>query len=262
MKFIHLTDTHLVSPGDRLHGLDPLARLGACVDSINADHADAAFLILTGDVVDAGDPRAYAAAREALDRLTMPAYPIPGNHDDRDAFVAAFPDVPRDENGYVQYAFEHDAGHFVLIDTLEPALGSGGACCEKRCRWLAAKLSEAGRSPVYLFMHHPPFPVGVPTLDRIALADPGPFTEVVTAAGNVRHMFFGHAHRPVSGQWRSVPFATLYGTSHQTRLDLESTDVLAYTAEPPAYGIVLIEDDRVVVHTCYFMEDTRDIRGR
>jgi len=27
MKFIHLTDLHLVSPGDQLKGLDPVARL-------------------------------------------------------------------------------------------------------------------------------------------------------------------------------------------------------------------------------------------
>ncbi|MGI9301496.1 MAG: hypothetical protein ACR2RB_02145 [Gammaproteobacteria bacterium] len=27
MKFIHFTDTHLVSPGEKIYGLDPLARL-------------------------------------------------------------------------------------------------------------------------------------------------------------------------------------------------------------------------------------------
>ncbi len=27
MKFIHLTDLHLVTPGDQLKGLDPVARL-------------------------------------------------------------------------------------------------------------------------------------------------------------------------------------------------------------------------------------------
>ncbi len=262
MKFIHLTDTHLVARRQKLHGLDPCERLEACTASIVEHHHDAEFLILTGDVADAGDPRAYAAARELLERLPMPVHLIPGNHDDRAMLLDAFPDAPRDEHGFVQHAFRNDAGHFVLIDTLEPARGSGGDYCERRRQWLADRLAEAEDSPVYLFMHHPPFAIGVPTLDRIALANPDTFARIVVEAGNVRHVFFGHAHRPISGQWRGIPFSTLYGTNHQTRLDLESTDVLAYTAEPPAYGVALIEDDRVVVHTCYYLEDDRDIRGR
>lgn len=262
MKFIHLTDTHLVTRGQSLHGLDPYERLEACVRSIVQHHHDAEFLILTGDVADAGDPRAYAAAKDLLERLPIPVHLIPGNHDDRERLLSTFPHTPRDEYGFAQCAFENDLGHFLLLDTLEPPQGSGGAYCEKRCRWLTEHLAQAGGSPVFLFMHHPPFVIGVPTLDRIALAYPEAFTRIVVEAGNVRHLFFGHVHRPVSGSWRGIPFSTLYGTNHQTRLDLVSTDVLAYTAEPPAYGVVLIEETQVVVHTCYYLENMQDIRGR
>ncbi|MDX1431076.1 MAG: phosphodiesterase [Gammaproteobacteria bacterium] len=260
MKFIHLTDTHLVAHGERLHGIDACARLEACAESITEAHADAAFCVLTGDVADAGDPRAYDAARTLLAHLPMPVHLIPGNHDDRDEMIAAFPDIPRDADGFVQQAFRHGDAHFVLLDTLEPSEGSGGAVCERRAAWLEQRLAAAGDAPVYLFMHHPPFAIGIPALDRIALADPAPFTRVVAAAGNVRHIFFGHAHRPISGQWRGIGYSTLYGTNHQTRLDLVSSAPIAYTAEPPAYCVVLADEEKVVVHTCYFLEDDRDIR--
>ena len=36
-KFIHLTDTHLVPPGQLLYGMDPLHRLRAAVHSIATD---------------------------------------------------------------------------------------------------------------------------------------------------------------------------------------------------------------------------------
>lgn len=44
MKFIHLSDLHLVGPGLPLHGLDPQDRLRRCVARIRAFHMDAAFV--------------------------------------------------------------------------------------------------------------------------------------------------------------------------------------------------------------------------
>jgi 3',5'-cyclic AMP phosphodiesterase CpdA len=260
MKFIHLTDTHLVARGRPLHGLDPAARLEACVARITERHADAAFCVLTGDFADGGDPAAYACAREVLAALPMPLHAIPGNHDDRAAFLAGWPDAPRDPDGFVQTAFSHDGVTFVLLDTLEPAQGAGGAFCERRAAWLAARLAEAGDGPVLVFMHHPPFDVGLPKLDAISLADPAPFTRAIGAAGNVRHLFFGHVHRPICGHWRGISFSTLYGTSHQTRLDFQGGGRVAYTAEPPAYAVVLVDGEQLTVHTDHFLEDDRDIR--
>ena len=37
MKFVQITDTHMVPPVLRLWGLDPRARLEACVADINGD---------------------------------------------------------------------------------------------------------------------------------------------------------------------------------------------------------------------------------
>ena len=59
MKFIHLTDTHVIGDG-LLYGQDPAARLGAAVASINAEHGDAGFVVLTGDMTHWGDAVAYA----------------------------------------------------------------------------------------------------------------------------------------------------------------------------------------------------------
>jgi 3',5'-cyclic AMP phosphodiesterase CpdA len=41
MKFIQVTDMHIMPPGERLLGLDPRAQLDACIADINAHHADA-----------------------------------------------------------------------------------------------------------------------------------------------------------------------------------------------------------------------------
>lgn len=261
MKFIHLTDTHLVAPGEPLHGLDPHANLLACVASIRARHADAAFCVHTGDLVDGGDPRAYRAAVEALAALPMPVHVIPGNHDDRAALREAFADARLDDNGFVQQLIHHDGACFVLLDTLEPRHGSAGAFCAQRAEWLAARLAEAGDAPVYLFMHHPPFPIGIPSMDRIGLLEPQHFVRAIAGARNLRHIFFGHVHRPVSGHWRGISFSTLYGTNHQVLLDLHEPRYIAFTAEPPSYGVVLLDGERLVIHNEPFLADLRDIRA-
>lgn len=59
MKFIHLTDTHLMAPGELLKGLNPQRRFAACIDDINRHHADAECCVMTGDVADLAQIEAY-----------------------------------------------------------------------------------------------------------------------------------------------------------------------------------------------------------
>ena len=47
MKFVILTDTHLVPAGRLLYALDPAARLAAAVQAINREHDGLAFVIVT-----------------------------------------------------------------------------------------------------------------------------------------------------------------------------------------------------------------------
>src|SRR6185369_6100150 len=62
-KFIHITDTHFVPPGNLLYGLNPIDRLALCVADVNKHHPDAAFAILTGDLAHKGQPEAYDALK-------------------------------------------------------------------------------------------------------------------------------------------------------------------------------------------------------
>ena len=73
MKFIHLTDTHVI--GDALlYGQDSAARLRAAVASINAEHVDAGFVVLTGDMTHWGDAAAYARLKYEIKKLKMPVH--------------------------------------------------------------------------------------------------------------------------------------------------------------------------------------------
>ena len=122
MKLIHLTDTHLVVPGERLSGLDPAVRFAPCVDSINRDHTDAECCVITGDLADRGEEPAYRFLAEQVKRCLPPCYLIPGNHDARDTFRRWFPQTPVDEQGFVQYTVTTTAG-----EPLADAAAAAGA---------------------------------------------------------------------------------------------------------------------------------------
>ncbi|MEM1275726.1 MAG: metallophosphoesterase, partial [Pseudomonadota bacterium] len=59
MAFIQLTDLHFVPPGEELFDLSPADRLAPAIEIINRDHRDAAFLLITGDLVHRGEEEAY-----------------------------------------------------------------------------------------------------------------------------------------------------------------------------------------------------------
>ncbi|WP_246702780.1 phosphodiesterase [Starkeya sp. ORNL1] len=251
IKLIQITDPHLVEPGELLLGLDPLARLEACLAHVNAHHADADLVVLSGDLTDDGSPAAYAALRDRLAGLKAPWRLMVGNHDDRDALLTAFPEVPS-AGGFLQCSLDTRRGRVILLDTLEPGRVEG-RLCPARLAWLEAELDAASAQPAYIFMHHPPFRVHLPALDAVRLVDVDAFLDVIGRHGAVRHIFAGHVHRPISGVWHGIGFSTLFGTSHQAEA-IFNEKRFATSLEAPAYGVILIEPDSVVVLSVGFLE--------
>jgi 3',5'-cyclic AMP phosphodiesterase CpdA len=185
----------------------------------------------------------------------MPVHLLLGNHDDRDNFLAAFPEAPRDRDGFVQQGFDTPAGRMILLDTKLPGTHAGGLC-ERRLAWLAEEMAD-GEAPVFLFLHHPPLPVGIRRMDQIPLLHAAELARVVEPhRGRIRHIFHGHLHRPLSGSWRGIPFSSLRGTSHQVALNLAERPTVPGSHEPPAYGLVLATEEGVVVHTHDFLDAT------
>ena len=256
MKLIHLTDTHLVEPDQILYGLNPLERLNLAIASINSLHADADRVVITGDLTHWGQLGAYQSLHASLAELKPAHTLILGNHDNRELFRSVFKDALTDVNDFVQGVHETEVGNFLFLDTNQPGTHSGWYCAN-RLHWLSQQLARSPEQPKYIFMHHPPFDVGLEPMDRIGLVQRDEFLQVVRPyLSSVRHLFFGHVHRPISGSWFGVPFSTLRGTSHQVWLDFAARGDIPGSHEPPAYSVVLISDETIVVHTHDFLDQS------
>jgi 3',5'-cyclic AMP phosphodiesterase CpdA len=250
MKIVQLSDLHLTLPGAELFGSAPLARLELAIDRILENHADADFCLLTGDLADAGGDAAYASLAEALRRLPMPAHLLPGNHDSRAALRRHFPQLANNDGGFMQAALATPGGYFLLLDTVEPGTPWGSYCIQRR-EWLAQQLAAAGGLPLYVAMHHPPLALGIPSMDQFALRDAEAFWSVIAPhRTRIRHLFFGHLHRPIGGSWRGIPFSCTSSPNHQVALDLTTVrgDDVPGCREPAGFAVILIDTDSVVVH--------------
>ncbi len=249
MKLIHLTDLHLVSPGELLWGLDPFARLDAALTDIAAHHGDADLCIITGDLTERGEVAAYEALKDRLKRFPIATHLLLGNHDDRANFLRVFGGA--DASGHVQKTVVKDGAHLLTLDTLKGPPSSAGLYDAPRRKWLKTELAKAAGAPVYLFMHHPPFDIGHALMDQIKLDDAEAFAALLDGH-DVRHIFFGHAHRSISGVWRGIGFSALPGVNHQLPLVMGSVDTI-YSDEPPMYAAMTICDGMTIVHSDAFL---------
>lgn len=258
MKFIHLTDPHLVARSREIFGFEARDRLAQAVESINARFADAELCMVTGDITHLGEAAAYGETNEILSRLNMPWHLLMGNHDDRIAMRQEFPDAPWRDDGFLQYTLETPAGVFIALDTVDDGRGPG-YLCEARLRWFREQLlktADAG-SDVFVFMHHPPFDSGIHGMDAQRLTNAEDMIAVLQGFTHIRHLFFGHLHRTCHGAWRGLPFSTVKATSFQIGLVLDNETPVQGTVEDPAYAIVLVDQDSVVVHDHSYFDDEK-----
>lgn len=251
--FIHLTDCHVVGGDAILYGMNPRERLQQAVTSINSEHGDAEFVVVSGDLTHWGEEDAYLAFFEQINQLTMPYVLMMGNHDNTKAFAKFFPVAPRDQAGFIQSVRDTTFARILFLDTSVTGTHAGGYC-QQRLDWLEQQL-ETSNEPLLIFMHHPPFPVGIKGMDAIMMQDSEAFHTVLAPHKHrIRHLFFGHIHRPIFGNWRGISFSCMRGLNHQVALNLSASNNIVHgNLEPPAYGVVLVDDEQIVVHMHEFL---------
>lgn len=257
MKIIHVTDTHIRRPGERIYGLDPAARLAAVIEDVQRRHLDADLFVITGDLADAGDRDAYAHLAELLAPLRMPVRLMLGNHDRRAPFLDVFDDVETDDSGFVQSFIDapDEIGRLLFLDTLQEET-IGGVLCETRLAWLEARLREVEERPVTLFLHHPPLPVGVPHFEPICMPDPEPFLDILAShPGGIRHLFVGHLHLPFTGSVRGgLPVTAARSSNHLMGVDFIDSGA-RWLEGSAAYNVILMDAESIFVHAVDRLQD-------
>jgi len=80
------------------------------------------------------------------------------------------------------------------------------------------------------------------------------FAALIADYRNIKHLFFGHVHRPVSGSWRGIPFSAIASTNHQVAMDFEAPRII-HSGGDPGYNVVLLDQGLSVIHMHSYVEN-------
>lgn len=253
-RIVWMSDPHFQGEGT-IDGLNPRTRVAAAIDHANLHYPDADFAILSGDLVGGDLERSYAAMAGYLEKSRFPVYPMMGNNDERQGFRRHLSLPQNAMPDFVQFWIEAGDCQVICLDTHKPG-SHAGQLCAARGAWLDDVLARSHGKPAYIFMHHPPFALGLPRQDEIRLDDGDAFLDLICRHRNVRHLFMGHVHRPVCGTIRGIPFATIGAISFQAPAPRPAWDWDSFCppAEAPHYAVVEIRNEDVTVQYIQFCQ--------
>lgn len=258
MILAQITDAHVTRPGRRLFGdYDPAPALRRTLETLAAQTPRPDIVLFTGDVSESGLPEEYAAARALLADFDLPLAVIPGNHDRRETFAAAFADGPAlaGRGDFLHVALEDWPLRLIGLDTLAGPGESRGLLCEERLDWIAARLGEAPDRDTIIFMHHPPFATGIGFMDAIACENGDRLAELVAAHGRVARVLCGHVHRPVHVAFGGTIASICPGVAYQVPLRLAPGAPVELIYQPPAFQLhVWTPGHGLVTHTDYLSD--------
>lgn len=252
MKIIHISDIHLTVPGEEMGGLDPHARFEQALADVATHHADAARVIITGDLTHWGEQAAYEALQQAIAGLQIPVRMMIGNHDNRRTFLSVFKDHPTDAAGFVNHAETLDGVRFIYLDSVGEQTHAGHFC-ETRRAWVQNELAGCDRARI--FLHHNPMLLNLPAVDKIALVeeDRGPFRDLIQDhAAKLDYIHFGHVHAPIHGCFAGVQFASVPSTGNQSIPDFDESELLKSAPMAPSYFVLLIDGADTSIHQMPF----------
>ncbi|WP_420548120.1 phosphodiesterase [Curvivirga sp.] len=260
MKFIHITDTHMAPRGHLIYGQNTQLHLDRAISSINSKHHDASMVIVTGDLTHWGDNASFENLHASLEKLRLPYHLLIGNHDHREKFKSYFPMQIKTETNstFIQSCLETDLGKFIFLDTVDHG-HDHGILCDERLHWIDEQIQQ-DESDIFFFMHHPPFPLGITSMDNIGLRNAQKFKELIHPyRSRIRHIFFGHVHRLVSGSWMGIPFSSTNSMMAQINLQLDGCSKYIANKENPRYSVITHEDGMTIVHQEDFLLEKEDL---
>jgi 3',5'-cyclic AMP phosphodiesterase CpdA len=255
MLIAHISDFHVFSrrPETKMVRLDAAAVARRVAEDIARFTPALDAVMFTGDLTDGGSAEDYALLADILAPVRVPVFMVPGNHDKRAALRTAFAGrLPFEDGRFLNYEARLGDLRILALDTLIEGRVEG-ALERESLDWLAGKLAQARAEPSLILMHHPPFPSGIESLDRMALVGGrAEMAEMVRSCrGRPPVILAGHIHRPYKAIWNGAYCAVGGSPAFQVALDLAPKEHEPGTVtEPYAYFVYRLEaQGGLAVHT-------------
>ena len=231
-----VTDTHLLaSSKGELLGLQTEASLKAVLKEIQALTPQLQGLLLTGDLSQDETLASYQRLYQQLEPLQLPAYWLPGNHDQPHLMQEVLTTPPV----YGDKSFQWGGWQFVLLNSAVPGRVYGHLSAETLA-WLEQQLSENEDAPTLIALHHPPFSVNSHWIDTSRLQNPEDLFTVLDRHPQVRLVLFGHIHQHFQRDRAGVRYLASPSSSVQFK---PQSQKFALDEVQPGYRLLWLYDN-------------------
>lgn len=234
---LQLSDCHFLDDAAGLYrGHNPDQSLQSLLPSCRRLAADA--VVWSGDLSETGSAASYQRLLEMVVDLAPQQAWLPGNHDDASVMQAVFSQAGWQSGPVLLWG----GWRVVLLDSAS-ATDPCGQLSDKRLlplRELQAK-SEGDQSPMLVFIHHQPVPVGAAWIDRYGFSDATPLWSALSGLP-VKAIGFGHVHQTFVGQHQGV--ACYSAPSTVANSQAETADFVADPTGPKGRWYRLWPDGR------------------
>lgn len=258
LKFIVMSDLHLVGEGELSMTLDTAARLEQAVEAVNARYGDADFCDLAGDLADRGEAGAYRRLQNIIGRLSIPVVVTLGNHDDRPTYLSVVGADQAASTGKVDRVVDAKGYRVIVLDSSEPGRVDG-VLTEAQINWLQKQLSEAMDRPVIVVLHHNANALHIAS-DDIRMKEPAAFIEALKSHPDVRQVIAGHVHLTSTATYHGLPFTTLAGGHYSVGFNVDQpTMPFRRLSGPGQMAVVIGTEDRTTVLFEDFIDGNAEI---
>ena len=238
-RILQITDPHVIAPPGLVSGqLNTPALMAAAIDSILADMEKYGVIdavLVTGDVTDDGALESFDWFRTQIERLELPYFLIPGNHDRRDLMRASFADQAfMPETGHINWMHDLPDLRLVGLDTLIPGQGSG-ILDQTTLEFLSDALRGRPDAPFLIAMHHPPFASGIRFMDELGLAGIEDLQRILHSAPNACRIICGHVHSMIVSTVGPATAIACPSISSHFKTDLRNDAPVGFMSGPTGY---------------------------
>jgi len=257
MIIAQISDIHIAGWGKKTYNIAPMAEnLKRSVDHINARIPKPDVVIVTGDIAMGGLEEEVERAARILDKLQMPYYVVPGNHDDRATLwsVMGGKGCPSMVDGFINFVVDDYDVRLIGIDSTTPG-NPGGEICDQRQAWLNEQLAQNSEKPTAIFMHHPPVKCGVLETDEDGFKGVDRLASIIDKYTNIERIICGHIHLQANVRWHGTVVSTAPSTGMELVLDLTMKRESEFLLEAPGYQLHFwTPQNNLITHTVYIRE--------
>lgn len=239
VRFAQISDMHLFGDAKgELLGVNTEKSFQAVLDLLQSQTRELDFVILSGDLSQDGSMSSYTRLALLVQKLKLPIYYVPGNHDSVKTMLQVYPCGSISNHRHIVLK----SWHIILLNSKKPGAVEGYLDAAQ-LQYLQDCLQAYPEHQALVMFHHQPVPVGAKWLDNLGLTNADEFWDIVKRYPNMNSVLFGHVHQEfakvVEGiQCYSTPSTCIQFMRNQDHFGLENL--------PPGYRWVnLCENGKI-----------------